>query len=124
MWLLTGGSQVRVLPGDVEKKTSSKVPLPSEIGDHLMNGGPLCRGEAAWSSDGKRVAVLWGEESGIGPGGPPGGAPGRFGESVKRLTVVDVDGTNRKTIREFMPNETHNILGIEWAAARLGEIPK
>jgi Tol biopolymer transport system component len=58
---------------DVSKKTSTKVPLPDEIGGTLQNG---C---AVWSPDGKRVALLGGEEDGALPGLAPAARPAGSG---------------------------------------------
>jgi hypothetical protein len=95
---------------DVEKGNPTKVPPANEIPESLLNG------TAVWSPDGKRVAVLWEEQ--VAGAALPGA--GRGGARAKRITVMNANGGDAKTIREFKPDEY--VLSIEWAAPRLGEL--
>jgi dipeptidyl aminopeptidase/acylaminoacyl peptidase len=68
---------------------------------------------ACWSPDGKRIAVVWTEEVPWPPGKPlprrpVGGPPKQL--TASRVSVVNADGTNRKTIirRDYL------IHGIDW----------
>ncbi len=65
---------------------------------------------ACWSPDGKRIAYLWNEEIPQPPGAVAPAGPGVG--TAPRLTVVDSDGRNAKTIIRW--EQGQYILGLDW----------
>ena len=107
-----------VFVADLKTNTVERVPVTDEITAAVPNGVGV-----VWAPDGKRLAVLWQGPAagGRGAGAPGGGGPGRGG-SVKQITVLDVDGKNAKTVREFDADDT--VLRIEWAEPKLADANK
>ncbi len=99
--------------------TTGKVdshPLSKELTTGLFDAS------VTWAPDGRRLAVLWSVPA---PGAPglPGGAPGPPGAASRRqITVLDSDGKNAKTIREFAPTESPR--HIDWADPKRNEKEK
>src|SRR5262249_37021765 len=105
-------------------ETSTRVPLD----DAVVEG--LYFGQAVWSPAGDRIAVSW-EGKAAGGGGVPApggiGAPGGGGaDQTKRIRGLDGRGENAKTIRVARGDlyADEHVITIEWAAPRIGELPK
>ncbi len=105
-----------VYVADVKSNAVERVPVADDIAAAVPSGVGV-----VWAPDGKRLAVLWQGVGGGGVGAGGGGAPGG-GVAGKRLAVMDADGKNAKTVREFAADE--GILRIEWAAPKLADAKK
>ena len=99
----TLSKEIGLLVYDLAGSLMKVVPLPEEVVPGNLRG-------VAWAPDGKRIAVLWLGDAPEQPGRNIPDDPVRL--QSHRITTLDPDGKNPKTIREYAVGDW--VHGFDW----------